>query len=83
MSQPIPFSEIVERIKDIISPSYNRNVFDKDVAEALGISPVTLRAYKAANYYPYKNLIIFCMDKNISIDWLLFDLSFTPKTLDR
>ena len=77
----IPFSEVVERIKDIISNEYERKVFDKDVADVLGISRNSLRVYKATNYYPLQNIVLFCEKHKISVDWMLFDPSFKPKKL--
>ena len=79
----VPFSEIVERVKDIVSPKYDRKVFDKDVANELGLHPNSLRAYKATNHIPYRNVIIFCMRHDISVDWMLFDSGFEPKKLPK
>ena len=82
MNEPIvPFSEIVERIKDIISYKYNRKIFDKDVANELGLTPNSLRVYKVLNHIPYKYVVLFCLRNNISIDWMLFDRGIEPKRL--
>ena len=79
----ITFAEIVERIKDIVSKEYGRRVFDKDVARELGISPNSLRVYKATNHIPYKNVIIFCISRGVSADWLLFDPDFHPRYIQK
>ena len=70
---PVSFSEVIERIKDIISKEYNRSIYDKDVAEALGMSDRGLRIYKSTNSYPYTNIFYFCMKYDVSVDWMLFD----------
>ena len=78
----VPFSEIVERIKDIVSHEYGRKVFDKDVADVLGISRNSLRVYKVTNHYPMQNIVLFCQRYGISVDWMLFDPSFEPKKIE-
>jgi len=84
MSKPIvPFSEIVERIKDIISYKYSRKIFDKDVANELGLTPNSLRVYKVLNHIPYKHIVLFCLRYDVSIDWMLFDKSLKPKRLSK
>ena len=76
------FSEIVERIKDIISHKYpNKRVLNKYVAEELGLAPHTLRMYKYKNIMPYDRVAYFCAKYEISFDWLVFDKSFKIRKL--
>ena len=77
----VPFSEIVERIKDVISPDLKRRVLDKDVAKALGLAYGTLRTYKSSGYCPVDRVVRFCEEHNVSVDWMLFEPSFAPKPL--
>jgi SOS-response transcriptional repressor LexA len=66
--------EILNRIKDILSSEIgNKKVFDKDVANALGINQVTLATMKKRGKIPYKEVLEFCAKRKISINWLLFD----------
>ena len=74
------FSEIVEEIKSIISSDFqNRKVFDKDVAEVLGVSPMNFATMKKRNKIPFNELLDFCALKSISINWMLYGQS--PESL--
>ena len=68
----VPFREIVERVKDIISNEVVGKVFDHHVADVLGLEYTSIRIYKVNNYLPLKNIIMFCQSKQISVDWMLF-----------
>ncbi len=74
------FSDIVEDIKNIISPEFEgRKVFDKDVADVLGISRVNFATLKKRNRIPFNELLDFCAKRSISINWLLYGQS--PESL--
>ena len=74
------FIDIVEEIKNIISSEYNgRKVFDKDVADLLGISQMNFATMKKRNKIPFSELLDFCALKSISINWLLYGQS--PESL--
>ncbi len=74
------FTYIVEEIKDIISPDYEgRKIFDKDVADILGISRMNFATLKKRNRIPFNELLDFCAKRNISINWLLYGQS--PESL--
>ena len=74
------FSEIVERLKDVISHKYNkRMILDKYVADELGMRYNTFRMYKYKNIIPMNELAIFCCKEKISLDWLLYDYDFKIK----
>ncbi|MDQ1264473.1 MAG: Phage repressor protein [Campylobacterota bacterium] len=74
------FIEIVEEIKNILSAEYNdKKLFDKDVAEALGISQMNFATMKKRNKIPFDELLDFCALKSISINWLLYGQS--PESL--
>lgn len=65
---------VLHKIKDILSEELGeRKVFDKDVAEALGINQLTLATMKNRAKLPYKEILEFCAKRKISINWLLFD----------
>jgi len=68
----VPFYEIVERIKDIISNEVDGKVYDYHVAEALGLSTNSIRMYKSINFLPLEQLMVFCSIRKISCDWLIF-----------
>ena len=75
------FADIVEEIKSIISNDiqYDRKIFDKDVAQALGISPMNFATMKKRNRIPFVELLDFCAKKSISINWMLYGQS--PESL--
>ncbi len=66
--------DILPRIKDVISREVGeRKVFDKDVAEALGIHPITFATMKKRGKIPYEEILDFCAKRKISINWLFYD----------
>ena len=72
----IHFHEAVDKIKDIISTKkIGDKVFDKDVANELGIPQPTFATMKKRGAIPYKEIMEFCARKKISINWLFFDQS--------
>ncbi|MCJ7765169.1 MAG: phage repressor protein [Thiovulaceae bacterium] len=74
------FSEIVEEIKDIISPDIpGKKVFDKDVAQALDITQMNFATMKKRDKIPFEELLDFCAKRSIAINWLLYDQ--TPESL--
>jgi len=74
------FANIVEEIKSIISNEFGRKkVFDKDVADTLGISQMNFATMKKRDKIPFTELLDFCAKKTISINWLLYGQS--PESL--
>jgi SOS-response transcriptional repressor LexA len=74
------FSEIVEEIKSIVSKDFgSRRIFDKDVADILGISQMNFATMKKRNKVPFAELLDFCATKSISINWMLYGQS--PESL--
>jgi len=74
------FSEIVEEIKSIVSSDFNtRKIFDKDVADILGISQMNFATMKKRDKIPFTELLDFCAQKSISINWMLYGQS--PESL--
>lgn len=74
------FTHIVEEIKTIVSEKFSgKKVFDKDVADALGVSQMNFATMKKRNKIPYSELLDFCASKSISINWMLYGQS--PESL--
>lgn len=74
------FMEIVEEIKSIVSNEYNgRKVFDKDVADILGITQMNFATMKKRNKIPFGELLDFCATRSLSINWMLYGQS--PESL--
>ncbi len=77
----LSFDEVVARLKDILSAELgDRKVFDKDVAEALGISPAYFAVLKKRGSLPLGQIADFCAIRKISINWLLYDQA--PRSLE-
>jgi len=67
-------TEVIDKLKDIIRDSkLGSKVFDKDVANALGIEPTTFATMKRRGSIPYPEILEFCAIKKISANWLFFD----------
>ncbi|MDD2450962.1 LexA family transcriptional regulator [Sulfurovum sp.] len=67
-------SEIIEKLKDVISESMpGKKVFDKDVAHTLNIPQSTFATMKKRNSIPYEEILEFCALRKISVNWLFFD----------
>ncbi len=65
---------ILPKMKDILSKELgNRKVFDKDVADALGINHLTFATMKNRGKIPYEEILNFCAKRKISINWLFYD----------
>lgn len=74
------FIDIVEEIKSIVSTEFNgKKMYDKDVADILGISQMNFATMKKRNKIPFGELLDFCALKSISINWLLYGQS--PESL--
>lgn len=72
MSEFVDFREIVERLKDIISNEVEGFVFDKDIAQELGIPDSTFRFHIYKNKIPYFELSRFCFKRGIIINDIIF-----------
>ena len=65
---------VIEKLKDIIADEKScKKVFDKDVAIALDIPQTTFATMKKRNSIPFKEILQFCANKKLSINWLFFD----------
>ena len=74
------FANIVEEIKSIVSSDFSpKKVFDKDIADVLGISQMNFATMKKRDKIPFTELLDFCAQKAISINWLLYGQS--PESL--
>ena len=74
------FIEIVEEIKSVISKDFSgKKIFDKDVADTLGISQMNFATMKKRNKIPFNELLDFCAKRSISINWILYGQS--PESL--
>ena len=74
------FLEIVEEIKTIVSAEISgKKIFDKDVADILGVSQMNFATMKKRDKIPFGELLDFCATRSISINWMLYGQS--PESL--
>jgi SOS-response transcriptional repressor LexA len=77
----LTFEEVIARLKDILSTERGeKRMYDKDVAEVLGIDPAYFAVLKKRNRLPLEAIITFCAERAISINWLLFNQ--VPRALE-
>ena len=70
----VDFGIVIDKLKDVISErTLSKKIFDKDVANELGIPQATFATMKKRNSIPYKEVLEFCAVKKISVNWLFFD----------
>lgn len=68
------FKDMLPKIKDVIAEDLGEvRVFDKDVADALGINQLTFATMKNRGKIPFEEVLNFCAQKKISINWLFYD----------
>jgi len=71
------FNQILKRIKEYIKQKENRKeVYDKDVSKLLGITVQSLSRMKKTNSIPFQKIVEFCKKEKISLDWILFGLTY-------
>ncbi|CAA6817281.1 MAG: phage repressor protein, putative [uncultured Sulfurovum sp.] len=65
---------VIAKLKEILSEERKvKKIFDKDVADALAIPQTTFATMKKRNSIPFKEILEFCANKRLSINWLFFD----------
>ena len=66
--------KVIKKIKEIIAlEKKGKKIFDKDVANVLAIPQTTFATMKKRNSIPFKEILEYCANKKISINWLFFD----------
>jgi len=73
------FEEIIEVIKNIISPEVKGKVYDKHVAGVLNMTTGNLATAKKRNNIPYDEVLDFCAIRKISANYMLYGQS--PESL--
>ncbi len=69
----IHFNDIMQRIEKVIAVNTkNRRVYNKEVAQALELTPEYFAVIKKRGKIPYEAIAAFCRDREISINWILF-----------
>jgi len=69
----ILFSDIMQRIEKIIAADRKkRRVYNKEIAQALELTPEYFAVIKKRGKIPYEAIATFCRNREISINWVLF-----------
>lgn len=66
---------IMKKIKIVLETDRTDKmpIFEKDIADALFITPANLSTMKKRNRLPLDEIIEFCARRKININWILFD----------
>jgi hypothetical protein len=68
----IHFSEVMQRIKTILSSQINKNkILDKDIALALELDPQYYAVMKKRNKIPYESIAYFSKSNKLNMNWIL------------
>ena len=68
------FKTILTKLKEIISQQLqtDKKVLDKDVAQALSITPALLASYKQRDKPPYKAILSYCHENRLDVRKILY-----------
>jgi len=67
------FKAILKELKLYLADSKNVKVYDKDVANALGITQVNFATMKRRNSTPYESILRFCKKEELCCSEIFFD----------
>jgi len=68
--------DLLPKMKEIIAEEIGKSkVFDKDVAQILGIKQLNFATMKKRGKVPLEEILEFCAKRKISINWLLYNQS--------
>ena len=69
----IEFNDVMKRVTEILDASReNRRIYNKEVAQALSLTPEYFAVIKKRGKIPYEAIASFCHSRRISINWILF-----------
>jgi hypothetical protein len=64
---------MMHRIEIIISSqSENRRIYNKEIAQALKLTPEYFAVIKKRGKIPYEAIAVFCQAEKVSMNWVLF-----------
>jgi phage repressor protein C with HTH and peptisase S24 domain len=72
----LTLENVLPKMKEIIAEEIGKpKVFDKDVANILGIKQLSFATMKKRGKLPLHEILEFCATRKISINWLLYNQS--------
>lgn len=70
----IDFLEVTNRLRSILITTLKKNkIYDRDIAQALGLDPQYYAVIKKRQKIPYEPIARFCHSQKISMNWILFN----------
>ena len=67
------FHAIINELKLYLAKNKKIKIYDKDVANALGITQVNFATIKRRNSTPYENILKFCKKEELCCSEIFFD----------
>ena len=67
------FSSVMDRLATILERDGGKKIFDKEIAEALGMTGSQYSNAKKRNSIPYDKISELCAKNRISINWVLYE----------
>jgi len=72
----LTLNDVLPKMKEILADELGKTkVFDKDVADVLGIKQLSFATMKKRGKLPLHEILDFCAKRKISINWLLYNQS--------
>ena len=71
----LEFTDIMNRIKRSLYEESGERILDKDLAKALGFEPSYYAVIKRRHKIPYRAIVLFANEKNLSLNWIFFNKS--------
>ena len=69
----IQFNDMMHRIEIIIDNHIEkRRIYDKEIAQALNLTPEYFAVIKKRGKIPYEAIAAFCQAEKVSMNWVLF-----------
>lgn len=73
----LEFTDIMNRVKMILEKEKGRKVYDKEIAEALGVKATYYAVIKKRHKIPYEAIALFANRNNLSLNWIFFNKSLS------
>ena len=63
----------MERVLIALEKEKNSKCYDKDIAASLNLTPGNFASSKARNSIPFENIVKFCVDRELSLNYILYN----------
>jgi phage repressor protein C with HTH and peptisase S24 domain len=69
------FNDVMDRVAIVIEKDTGLKPYDRNIADAIGMSAPQYSSHKKRNAIPFRNIAEFCAKNNITINWVLYEQS--------